>query len=115
VSSGLYLPSIERSGVGDIVIAVDTSGSIGTKELEQFAGEINAIASEAQPESVRVIYCDADIQGVDEFGPSDPVRLSPKDGGGTDFVPPFKWVEEVCCRSTRTRRLHDLIGSGRAV
>jgi predicted metal-dependent peptidase len=32
VSSGLYLPSVERSGVGDIVIVVDTSGSIGTQE-----------------------------------------------------------------------------------
>jgi predicted metal-dependent peptidase len=32
------------------VIVVDTSGSIGTQELEQFAGEINAITNEAQPE-----------------------------------------------------------------
>jgi hypothetical protein len=55
VASALYLPSVERSGVGDIVIVVDTSGSIGTQELEQFAGEINAITNEAQPESIRVI------------------------------------------------------------
>ena len=42
ISLGLYLPSVERSGMGYIVIAVDTSGSIGIiKELEQFAGEIN--------------------------------------------------------------------------
>jgi predicted metal-dependent peptidase len=94
ISSGLYLPSVERSGVGDIVIAIDTSGSIGTKELEQFLGEINVIASEAQPESIRVIYCDAAVQGEEEFGPSEPINLSPKGGGGTDFVPPFKWVEE---------------------
>jgi predicted metal-dependent peptidase len=94
VSSGLYLPSVERSGVGDIVIAVDTSGSIGTEELEQFAGEINVIASEAQPDSIRVIYCDAAVQAVEELGPSEPIQLSPKGGGGTDFVPPFKWVEE---------------------
>jgi predicted metal-dependent peptidase len=73
---------------------VDTSGSIGTKELEQFAGEINAISSEAQPDSIHVIYCDAAVQGVDEFGPSEPIRLSLKGGGGTDFVPPFKWVED---------------------
>ena len=94
VSSGLYLPSVERSGVGEIVIVVDTSGSIGTKELEQFAGEITAITTEAQPELVRVVYCDAAIQAVEEFGPSEPIKLSPKGGGGTDFVPPFKWAEE---------------------
>ena len=40
VASGLYLPSVERRGLGEIVIAVDTSGSIGKFELEQFAGEI---------------------------------------------------------------------------
>ena len=95
VSSGLYLPSVERTGVGDIVIVVDTSGSIGTQELEQFAGEINAIINEAQPESVRLIYCDAAVQSVEEFGPSEPINLSPQGGGGTDFVPPFKWVEEI--------------------
>jgi predicted metal-dependent peptidase len=94
VSSGLYLPSVERSGVGDIVIVVDTSGSIGTEELEQFAGEINAITNEAQPESIRVVYCDAAVQAVEEFGPSEQIKLSPKGGGGTDFVPSFKWVEE---------------------
>jgi predicted metal-dependent peptidase len=85
---------VERSGVGEIVVAVDTSGSIGTQELEQFAGEINAIINEAQPESIRVIYCDAAVQAVDEFSPSEPIKLSPKGGGGTDFVPPFRWVEE---------------------
>jgi predicted metal-dependent peptidase len=85
-SSGLYLPSVERSGAGDIVIAVHTSGSIGTEELEQFVGEINAIASEAQPESIRMVYCDAVVQSVEELGPSDAIDLSPKGGGGTDFA-----------------------------
>ena len=94
VSSGLYLPSVQRSGVGEIVVVVDTSGSIGTNELEQFAGEITAISNEAEPELIRVVYCDADVQCVEEFGPSEPIRLSPKGGGGTDFVPPFRWVEE---------------------
>src|SRR5262249_26302645 len=72
LSSGLYLPSVERSGVGEMVIVVDTSGSIGTQELEQFSGQINAIVNEALPESIRVIYCDAAVQAVEEFGPSEP-------------------------------------------
>ncbi len=37
LSRGLYLPSVVRSGVGEIAIAVDTSGSIGAEELDQFA------------------------------------------------------------------------------
>ncbi len=94
IASGLYLPSVARTGLGTIVIGVDTSGSIGEKELEQFAGEISSICDEAQPESVHVVYCDAAVQGVQEFGPSEPVQLEPKGGGGTDFCPVFQWVEQ---------------------
>jgi predicted metal-dependent peptidase len=55
------LPSVKRQGVGEIVIAVDTSGSIGKVELEQFAGEISAISGEAKPEAIHVVYCDAAV------------------------------------------------------
>jgi predicted metal-dependent peptidase len=94
IASGLYLPSVERRGMGEIVIAVDTSGSIGKLELEQFAGEISAISEEAQPEAIHVVYCDAAVQCTQQFGPSESVRLEPRGGGGTDFCPAFKWVAE---------------------
>jgi predicted metal-dependent peptidase len=112
VASGLYLPSVERSGVGIIVLGVDTSGSIGEEELEQFAGEISAIADEAKPEAIHVVYCDAAVNSSQEFGPSEPIQLEPKGGGGTDFRPVFEWVEanniapfcliyltDLCCHS----------------
>lgn len=94
IGSGLYLPSVARSGLGPIVIAVDTSGSIRAKELEQFAGEISAIADEAQPEAIHVVYCDAAVEASQEFQPSEPIHLEPKGGGGTDFRPAFEWVKE---------------------
>src|SRR5215472_14232182 len=94
LASGLYLPSVEQAGLGTIVIGVDTSGSIGADELEQFAGEISAIADEAQPEAIHVIYCDRAVQSCQEFRPSEPIHLKPKGGGGTDFRPVFEWVEE---------------------
>ncbi len=94
IASGLYLPSVERRGLGEIVIAVDTSGSIGKCELEQFAGEISAISEETQPDAIRVVYCDAAVQSAQEFRASEPVRLEPKGGGGTDFRPAFEWVAE---------------------
>jgi predicted metal-dependent peptidase len=94
IASGLYLPSVDRRGVGEIVIAVDTSGSIGRLELEQFASEISAISEEMQPEAIHVVYCDAAVQCAQQLGPSEPVRLEPRGGGGTDFCPPFEWVAE---------------------
>jgi predicted metal-dependent peptidase len=112
IASGLYLPSVERAGVGTIVVAVDTSGSIGEEELEQFAGEITAIADEAKPAAIHIMYCDAAVQSIQQFGPSEPVELEPRGGGGTDFRPVFEWVEanqiapacliyltDLCCRS----------------
>lgn len=94
VSSGLYLPSVYSEGVGTIVIGVDTSGSIGDEELRQFAGEISAIADQAQPEIIHVVYCDAAVSSTQEFGPSEPITLEPKGGGGTDFRPVFEWVSQ---------------------
>jgi predicted metal-dependent peptidase len=94
IGSGIYLPSVTRRGVGEMVIAVDTSGSIGHQELEQFASEIAAISEAAKPERIHVLYCDAAVAGAEEFGPSEPIKLSPKGGGGTDFRPPFEWVQQ---------------------
>ena len=49
-------------------------------------------ASEAQPESIRVVYCDAAVQGVEEFGPSEPICLSPK-GSGTGQGLSTSWCD----------------------
>jgi predicted metal-dependent peptidase len=94
VAAGLYLPSVERRGTGIIVVAIDTSGSIGSAELEQFAGELSAISEETQPETVHVVYCDSAVQSVQQFAAGESVRLAPKGGGGTDFRPVFTWVAD---------------------
>jgi predicted metal-dependent peptidase len=108
IHAGLYLPSIRKEGTGRVVIAVDTSGSIGRAELEEFAGEISAVCEEAQPEIVYVVYCDAAVQSVQEFSPAETVALKPKGGGGTDFRPVFKWVEENDVRPACLIYLTDL-------
>ncbi|MEM8986681.1 MAG: VWA-like domain-containing protein [Pseudomonadota bacterium] len=94
VASGLYLPSMETPGLGRLVIAVDTSGSIDDETLAQFAAEMNAIVEDAKPDGVDVVYCDADVARVERFDPHDlPLTLNPKGRGGTSFRPPFEWVE----------------------
>ena len=62
VYAGLYLPSVQREGIGKIVLVVDTSGSIGDEELAMFAGEITAIVDQTQPESLVVVYCDTAVR-----------------------------------------------------
>lgn len=94
VASGLYLPSVHREGVGKIVIGMDTSGSIGVEALKQCAGEISAISDQVQPEVIYVVYCDEAVNRTQEFGPSEPITLEPRGGGGTNFRPVFEWVEK---------------------
>jgi len=47
--------------------------------------EVTAIPEEVQPDCIHVVYCDASVQGIQKLTPPEPVVLSPKGGGGTDF------------------------------
>lgn len=94
LAQGLYLPSRTSEGAGEIVVAIDTSGSIGQKELDEFASEVQGIIKDVRPSKLYVIYCDARINHVDTFAPEDDVFFKLHGGGGTDFRPPFDWLEE---------------------
>ncbi|GIV03822.1 MAG: hydrolase [Fimbriimonadales bacterium] len=95
ITQGLYLPSrLSDDAMGEIVVVIDTSGSISQKELTQFGNEVKGIVDEVRPSKVRVIYCDSRIAHIDEFGPDDDLQFAARGGGGTDFRPPFRWLEE---------------------
>lgn len=94
VAQGLYLPSRVSEGSGEIAVAIDTSGSIGQKELDEFASEVQAIVKDVKPSKVYVIYCDAEVNHVDTFAPEDDMHFKLHGGGGTDFRPPFDWMEQ---------------------
>jgi len=96
IANELYLPSLYSEGMGRMVIAVDTSGSIGKQELEQFQSEVNSILEDVTPEKVTVLYVDTRIAGDPViYEPEDlPIKLIAKGGGGTKFNPPFNWIEE---------------------
>lgn len=108
---GLYLPSLRSEALGPIVVAVDTSGSIDRVLLDQFAGEIRAIADESKPERIVVMYCDAEIGRTDVFERGDPIELKPVGGGGTDFCPVFAAVEAMDETPACVVYLTDLDGS----
>jgi predicted metal-dependent peptidase len=91
---GLILPTVREIPTGELVIAVDTSGSIDQKTLNAFQTEIRTIAYEVRPEKITVIYCDAAINRVQEFEKDEKIELKMCGGGGTDFNPPFRWVDD---------------------
>jgi len=94
IHRGIILPGHVHDQTGDLVCAIDTSGSQSTEELQVIAGRINEIVDVINPRSVVVIYCDSTINGEPQvFERGDDVKLEMRGGGGTAFNPPFNWVE----------------------
>jgi len=88
VGMNYYLPSGVSESMGELVIAVDTSASVGRRELQMFLSEVAAVCEVAKPERLRVLYwdtevCAAELYEQDEL--SDVVKSTkPAGGGGTD-------------------------------
>lgn len=88
------LPTL-RSHQLELMVAVDTSGSIKDSEMEEFIGEIDALKGQVRAR-VTLLPCDAKLcEGApwifepwEEF--SRPREV--KGGGGTSFLPVFDWV-----------------------
>lgn len=96
VGMGIYLPSLDKQPrMGEVVIGVDTSGSIGNAELAMFGGHVNRILETCMPEKVHVVYCDARVAHTDTVEPDElPIKLIPHGGGGTDMREVWRWQEE---------------------
>ena len=90
-------PSLRSSEV-NIGVALDTSGSISNKEINEFVSEIDAIKSVMRAK-ITLHACDLELakagpwvyESWDEFA----VPKSIKGGGGTSFIPIFEWLETL--------------------
>ena len=108
VARGIYLPSLAGESLGDVVVTVDTSGSIGQEELDRFAAEVQGIV-DAYDVLVTVLYHDTNVTEVEEWSPTDGViNLRPLGGGGTSHRCVFKWLEERSIDPTCVICLTDL-------
>jgi len=89
------LPSLKSSQI-DIVIAIDTSGSIKAAEINEFLSEVAAIKGQVRAR-VTLLPCDS------QLAPGAPWIIEPWEdfdmpeqfsgGGGTDFRPVFEWID----------------------
>ena len=89
-------PSL-RSAQTDTMVVLDTSGSIKTAEMQEFASEIDAIKGQVRAR-ITLHACDAALSsdGPWVFEPWEDFKLPGKlrGGGGTRFTPVFDWLEE---------------------
>ena len=94
VWSGLYLPGITLEGAGEIAIAVDCSGSVSARQLGLFEAEVRSILEGQRPSCAHVLYFDTEVYKSEVFQAGHPISLTPVGGGGTNFAPCFRWLDE---------------------
>lgn len=113
ITQGIYLPSYTGFGAGDVVVVVDTSGSIGERELNRFFSELDDILMNCNPTGVTLIGCDAAIGNVFYLQAGENLKSQKLDlggGGGTSFRPPFKWLDEQGIRPSALIYFTDMYG-----
>jgi len=90
----MILPSL-RSRSGELVVALDISGSVSDDALAQFVAELNAIKG-TLPVRISLLACDTALapDAPWRFEAWQQLQLPRKfqGGGGTDFTPVFDWV-----------------------
>ena len=97
LANDMYLPSLENESIGEIVVAIDTSGSIGQAQLNEFASELASICDTCSPEVVRVLWWDTSVHGEQVFkGDYTNIAsmLKPEGFGGTHVSCVNKYVME---------------------
>lgn len=95
IAQNLYLPSSSGEQMGEVVYAVDCSGSITKEVINQFAAEITTFKEDLLPTRVHVLYFDSEVSHVEDYGPDDALDIKPHGGGGTDFAPVFAKIAEL--------------------
>ena len=100
---GLYLPSVGGLGPRQVVVAIDTSGSMRTSDLQLILAEVDAFRAVAACE-LRLIQADAAIASDRHFDPWDLAHPDPGPStvvgrGGTSFRPVFEAIEQQAGQS----------------
>ena len=110
MQSGIYFPELQ-SNATTVAAFLDTSGSIGQKELQFYVSEVASICRCRGVKFLRLIACDAAITMDLTLGATDQLPDNFPGGGGTDFRPPFKRVLEEGERPSLIIYFTDLCGT----
>lgn len=88
ISAGMYMPSGVSQQVEELVVGVDTSGSIDGPALREFLSEVSGICEQVKPARLRLIYWDHKVQREELYDTNTMATLAtstkPAGGGGTD-------------------------------
>jgi len=96
IATGIYLPHIRKENL-EVVVSIDTSGSIEQEELNEFLGEIVNIAKSFNNISMTLIVCDCEVKDVYKVANGDIAKIQDlkiRGGGGTSHIPIYNYIEK---------------------
>lgn len=95
LNSGFVMPGVQKDSIAKLGVAIDTSGSIDQRTLNQFRAEIQDILDNGAVAEIVLLFCDAEVQGLARsFVAGDIVDMKAKGGGGTKFSPAIEWFNK---------------------
>ncbi|MDD5211795.1 MAG: VWA-like domain-containing protein, partial [Sulfuricurvum sp.] len=89
---GIYLPGVYSRHL-ELVIAIDSSGSVDEVLLTQFIAEIESITELFGSYSIELIVCDDRVRSHQKFMSGELISYTLEGGGGTDFNPVFEAIK----------------------
>jgi predicted metal-dependent peptidase len=90
------MPGMNPGEEVDIVVAIDTSGSIGDDDLKIFLGEVQGIMDSFDGYRIKVFSFDTQAYNLEEYTSENLDNIAgyePKGGGGTDFDAIFDFLK----------------------
>lgn len=96
-SSGIYLPGMDTEQTIDVCVAIDTSGSIDAKMLQDFFGEIAGLMEQYQNFNIKIWCFDTQVYNPREFtehNRHELVNYEIQGFGGTDFMANYRWMKD---------------------
>jgi predicted metal-dependent peptidase len=88
------LPSVSGEALGDVVVAVDCSGSVTLAETQAFAAEMRGVKEDGNPQNIYVVYFTDRVNSVESFSRDEPLMVAPNYTGGTAFSPIFAEIAD---------------------
>jgi predicted metal-dependent peptidase len=93
-----FSPRKSGKGAGWIAIWGDTSGSMGDQEIARAIAEVGGILEDVNPARLTVLWCDAEIDNIDEIeSAADLAHVQARGvggGGGTSVHPVIDWLRK---------------------
>lgn len=93
-STGMVCAGRESKAAGELVVVIDTSGSIYDDLLTMFLDTVEEFLNEVKPRVLHLVSADYRVRETYELREGDIIPRKLKGGGGTAFVPSFEWAEE---------------------